>query len=133
IKTQTKDIWDEGELNEGSEFNDLDDPRPEPKYEMIFKQSVTPEDMFLQMGNKTTSTASCENLIVKIYLPGSKISEVNLDVKELFLDCRTPKYKLGLFLPHSNDPKVAKAQWNPKDELLTVTLKLIRDYDDFNF
>lgn len=32
IKKQTKDIWDEEELAQGTEFNDEDDPRPEPKY-----------------------------------------------------------------------------------------------------
>jgi len=36
------------------------------RYEILYKQSVTTEDMFLQMGNKTPSTASCEDMVVSI-------------------------------------------------------------------
>ena len=30
----------------------------------MFKQAVTSEDMFLQMGNKTPGSASCEDMVV---------------------------------------------------------------------
>lgn len=38
-----------------------------PRYEMIFKQAVTSEEMYLQMGNKNPSTASCEDMVVGWY------------------------------------------------------------------
>ena len=31
---------------------------------MIYKQAITSEDIFLQLGNKTNASASCENLVV---------------------------------------------------------------------
>jgi hypothetical protein len=34
------------------------------RYDIVFKQAVSSEDMFLQMGNKTPSTASCEDMVV---------------------------------------------------------------------
>ena len=35
------------------------------RYELSYKQAVTAEDLYLQLGNKTTATASCENMIVQ--------------------------------------------------------------------
>ena len=34
------------------------------RYEMVFKQAVTTEDMYLQMTGRNPSTASCEDLVV---------------------------------------------------------------------
>lgn len=132
-KKKTKDIWDDDEVVEGSEYDTLYDPRPQPEYDIIYKQAVTSEDMFLQMGNKNNATASCEDMVVKIELPGTKGSDIELDVKSKFLDCRTPKSKLGLHLPHPVDHKAGKAQWDADKQVLTVTLRMVRDYDDFNF
>ena len=89
------------------------------RYDIVYKQAVTSEDMFLGMSNKTPATASCENMTVsalyisyltlnvevclcthsrgsslfqvKITLPDTKFADVKLDVKDKFLDCRTPK------------------------------------------
>lgn len=33
-------------------------------YEMVYKQAVSTEDVFLGMGNKSPTTASCEDIIV---------------------------------------------------------------------
>lgn len=91
-KQSTKDIWDVNEVEEGEEFDTSDDPRIQPDYEITYKQKVTTEDIFLQMGNKTPSTASCEDMVVKIILPGvQKISEIDVNLFDKFLDCRTSK------------------------------------------
>ena len=34
------------------------------RYELVFKQAVTTEDVFLGMGLKNPATASCEDLVV---------------------------------------------------------------------
>ncbi|XP_005111086.1 dynein assembly factor 6, axonemal [Aplysia californica] len=130
---KSKDIWAEEEIAEGSEFDSVYDPRPQPDYDILYSQSVTSEDIFLQMGNKTPMTASCENMTVKIKLPATKMSDVELDVKSKFLDCRTPRYKLGLHLPHPVDPKSGNAKWDGKNDTLIVSLKMSREYDMFNF
>ena len=89
-KKVTKDIWDENEVEEGAEFDTSDDPRAQPDYEIIYKQKVTTEEMFLQMGNKTPATSSCEDMIAKIKLPGvQKLADIDLNLFEKFLDCRT--------------------------------------------
>ncbi|XP_064637972.1 dynein axonemal assembly factor 6-like [Lineus longissimus] len=128
-----KDIWDTEEVQEGAEFDDIHDPRPQPEYDIVYKQAVSSEDMFLQMGNKTPMTSSCEDMVVKIQLLDTKGSDIELDVKKTFLDCRTPKFKLGLHLPHPVDHKAGKAQWDNANHVLNVTLRIIRDYDMFNF
>ena len=89
---QTKDIWNTDEVEEGAEFDTVDDPRMQPDYDIIYKQKLTSEELFLQMGNKTNATSSCEDMVVKIHLPGvGKISEIDVNVVENFLDCRTSK------------------------------------------
>lgn len=59
-----KDIWNVEEVSEKQQY-EYNDPRPQPDYDMIFKQSVGTEDVFLGMGAKNPSTASCENMVVK--------------------------------------------------------------------
>jgi hypothetical protein len=62
----------------------------QPEYEIVYKQKVTSEDIYLQMGNKTPATASCEDMIVKIKLPGvSKLADIDVNLYDKFLDCRT--------------------------------------------
>lgn len=102
------------------------------RYEMVFKQAVSSEHMYLQMSGKNPSTASCEDLVIKIKLRDTEYSDVNLDVTDTFLDCRTPKYKLGLHLPNPVDSKNGKAQWDKSKQLLTVTVRLVREYDFVN-
>jgi len=61
------------------------------RYEMHYKQRITTEDVFLQMGNKNPSSASCEDLVINIQLPDTKLAEIILDITKSFLDCRCPK------------------------------------------
>lgn len=128
-QAESSDIWSEEEIPEGGQGDDELDPRPAPEYEMIFKQAVTSEDMYLQMSGRNPSSSSCEDLVIKIKLPDTEYSDVNLDVTDTFLDCRTPKYKLGVHLPHPVDSKNGKAQWDKSKNLLTVTVRLVREYD----
>ncbi|CAL8086079.1 unnamed protein product [Calicophoron daubneyi] len=134
-KEETKDpddIWDAEEIPEGTEFEDIHDPRPQPEYELFYKQDVSPEDIYLQMGMKNPTTASCQFLVARIKLPGCKYSDVKLDVKEKFLDLRTPKYKLGLYLPNPVDPQKSNASWLEEKEILEVTMKNRRELDFMN-
>lgn len=38
------------------------------RYDILYSQAVTSEDIFLQMGNKTPATSSCENMTVSVVL-----------------------------------------------------------------
>lgn len=128
----SKQIWITDEVQEDGQNYNYDDPRPQPEYDMIFKQSVGTEDIFLGMGTKNPTTACCENLVVKIKLPGTNIKNVELDVTDKFLDCRTPKWRLGLHLPNKVESKQSKAKWISDKEELHITLLLQREYDFVN-
>ncbi|KAA0189643.1 PIH1 domain-containing 3 [Fasciolopsis buskii] len=127
-----EDIWDVDEIPEGTQFEDVHDPRPQPEYELFYKQSVTTEDIYLQMGMKNPTTASCEFLVARIKLPETKSEDIKLDVKDKFLDLRTPKFKLGLYLPNPVDPDSSKANWSEDKEVLEVVMRNKREYDFLN-
>ncbi|XP_068605343.1 dynein axonemal assembly factor 6 [Brachionichthys hirsutus] len=105
-----KDIWSVEEVAGGAHYDDVADMRPQPEYEIIQQQSVGTEDLFLGLSGKNQSSMCCEALLVKIKLPETNATDVALDVKEDFLELRTPKYKLGLHLPHPVDVRRGKAQ-----------------------
>nr|XP_046263396.1 protein PIH1D3 isoform X1 [Scatophagus argus] len=132
VKKDSKDIWNEEEVPEGSQYDDLADPRPQPEYEIILKQSVGTEDLFLGLNRKDPSSMCCEAMLVKIKLPDIKATDVFLDIKEKFLDLRTPKYKLGLHLPHPIHSHGGKAQFFSEREELEVTLLMNRPMDFIN-
>lgn len=80
------------------------------RYELLFRQSVGAEDVFLGMGGKSPATASCPYQVVSSYLrqpsvkcglaftsfqvrislPATQLHEVELRVTDTFLDCSTP-------------------------------------------
>ncbi|KAF7254936.1 hypothetical protein EG68_08576 [Paragonimus skrjabini miyazakii] len=125
-------IWDAEEVPEDNEFEDIYDPRPQPEYELIYKQAVTTEDIYLPLGMKNPTTASCEFLVAKIKLPGCKKEDIKLDVKEKFLDLRVSQYKLGLHLPNPVDPDSSRAEWIEEKHTLEVTMRNHREFDFMN-
>ncbi|XP_032628101.1 dynein axonemal assembly factor 6 [Chelonoidis abingdonii] len=129
----SKDIWNTEEVPEGSEFDDIWDPREQPEYEILFKQQVGAEDIFLGMSRKNPSTACCEDMLIKIKLPDTKSSDITLDIQDKILDLRTPKKKLLLHLPHPVDSKSGKACFISEKETLEVTLRMKREFDFINF
>ncbi|XP_062371622.1 protein PIH1D3 [Sardina pilchardus] len=131
-KQNSKAIWDEEEVPEGAQFDDLTDLRPEPEYDIILKQSVGTEDLFLGMSRKDPSSMCCEGLLVRVKLPDTKASEVVLDVKEQFLDLRTPKYKLGLHLPQPVHQREGTARFISESAELEITLLMHRPMDRIN-
>ncbi|XP_056149404.1 protein PIH1D3 [Lampris incognitus] len=132
MKENSKNIWSEEEVAEGSQYDDLADPRPQPEYEIILKQNVGTEDLFLGLSRKDPSSMCCEAMLVKVKLPDTKATDLVLDIKEKFLDLRTPKYKLGLHLPHPVHSQEGKAQYYSEKEELQVTLLMNRPMDSVN-
>ncbi|XP_053130186.1 dynein axonemal assembly factor 6 isoform X2 [Hemicordylus capensis] len=59
----SKEIWRAEEVPEGSEADDTWDSREQPEYEILFKQHVGAEDIFLGMSRKDPSTACCEDML----------------------------------------------------------------------
>uniref|UniRef100_A0A8C1PY38 PIH1 domain containing 3 n=1 Tax=Cyprinus carpio TaxID=7962 RepID=A0A8C1PY38_CYPCA len=132
VKKNSKNIWDEDEVTEGAHFDDLTDPRPQPEYEIVLKQSVGTEDLFLGLSRKDPSSMCCDSMLVRVKLPDTKASDLVLDVRETFLDLRTPKYKLGLHLPHPVHKQEGNARFIVEREELEITLPMNRPMDCIN-
>lgn len=132
-KKDSKSIWDEEEIPASTLFEDDDDGRPQPEYDISYKQKVSSEDMFLGSTGKNPSSACCESLVIKINLPDTKMKDVELQVKEHVLDCRSDKYKLILPLPHPVDPDKGSAKFDSATHKLIITLSMKREYDFINF
>mmetsp|Transcript_47338 Transcript_47338/g.122445 ORF Transcript_47338/g.122445 Transcript_47338/m.122445 type:complete len:196 (-) Transcript_47338:44-631(-) len=130
---KAKSIWDEEEIKEPEVIveEDPDDDRPTPEYDIMYKQSVRPEDVFLGIDGKTPSSFDSEKMVVKIKLPNTKGSDLQLDVTRVHLLLKTPKYRLSLPLPHSVFDKEGDAKWISDKYVLEVTLPIDRseDYD----
>ncbi|XP_032052186.1 protein PIH1D3 [Aythya fuligula] len=134
VKSENKKtIWNTDEVPEGSEFGDIWDPREQPEYEILFKQQVGTEDVFFGMSRKDPSTACCEDMVIKIKLPETKVSDITLDIQDKVLDLRTPQKKLLLHLPCPVDSKNGKARFLSEEEILEVTLRMTREFDFINF
>ncbi|XP_018576801.1 protein PIH1D3 [Anoplophora glabripennis] len=104
-----------------------------PVWDVKYKQQVTAEDVFLQMGFKSPTTASCEDMIITIHLPEEKHQNIDLKIVKDRLTLISPRFYLDLPLPHPVDPKRGNAQWYKDQENLTVTLRMDRELDLVNF
>ncbi|XP_010610120.1 protein PIH1D3 [Fukomys damarensis] len=128
-----EDIWNPEEVPEGAEYDDVWDVREIAEYEIIFKQQVGTEDVYLGLTRKDPSTACCQELLVKIQLPDTNPSEILIDIQETVLDLRTPNKKLLLNLPQPVECNSAKALYIPENETLEVTMTMKRELDFINF
>lgn len=117
------------------EDEELLDTRKQPEYSITYKQAVTTEDLFLQMGLKTPATSSCEDMIIEIQLPDEtvKIDQMDLSVECDKIHLQTPVYRLKMPLPHKVDPKKGRAAFDTDMKVLKLTLKMNREYDFVNF
>ncbi|KAK9710892.1 PIH1 CS-like domain [Popillia japonica] len=109
------------------------DWRKTPQWDVTYRQQVTPSDVFLGMGGKTPGTASCENMVIGINLPGEKRQNVDLKITCERLELLSPRFRLNIPLPHPVDPQKGNAQFDTAEEKLVVTLVLRREFDYINF
>uniref|UniRef100_A0A1B6JS01 PIH1D1/2/3 CS-like domain-containing protein n=1 Tax=Homalodisca liturata TaxID=320908 RepID=A0A1B6JS01_9HEMI len=133
-KTDPKAIWEVDEVPVVAFCDDASyDPRQRPEFDIKYRQAVTSEDLFLQLGRKTPSTASCEVMVISLCLKGERKEDIDLHLTQQHLDLRSPLYRLSLPLPHPADPESSSAEWEPSLSVLTVSLALRRELDFTNF
>ncbi|XP_054284852.1 dynein axonemal assembly factor 6 [Macrosteles quadrilineatus] len=133
-KKDPQDIWDIEEVQVVPFCDDASyDPRPRPEFDIRYRQAVSSEDVFLQLGRKTPATASCEVMVIEMCLEGERKEDIDLQVTKHHLDLRSPMYRLSLPLPHPADPDHSTAEWQTTKSLLTVSVALTRDLDFVNF
>merc|ERR1711988_1886197 len=126
-------IWDEdsSEVPVSGLLDDSDDGRKRPEYEFIYKQLVSSEDVYLGMDpTREPSLASADCLLVRVQLPGTKLADIQLDVKRQYLSVQAPDFKLATHLPQPVDDEKGNAKWDSDKCTLSVTLPIIRDWDE---
>ena len=71
------EIWNDKDFIED---NIREDGRPKPKFEVLYRQCVKTEDVYLGLSEKDPSSNSCDQLLMKIYLPETNLKEIGLEV-----------------------------------------------------
>ena len=59
---------------------ELPDDRPQPKFEALQKQHLGTEDVFLGLSGRDGSSNHCDSIVVRVWLPGTKMSQVQVDI-----------------------------------------------------
>ncbi|EDW19490.1 dynein axonemal assembly factor 6 [Drosophila mojavensis] len=129
---RTLEEWQEAQEREDA---DILESRKCPEYTMTYRQAVGTEDVFLQMGQRTAASASCEDLVLEIALPGEQmaVDKMSLTLHEQELDLGTTLYRLKLPLPHPVDVDRCQAKFDRDLGRLRLTLRLRRELDYVNF
>jgi hypothetical protein len=104
----------------------MEDDRPKPKFEILYKQTVNTEDIYLGMSGKCNSSLSCDQLLIKIWLPNTQLKEIGLELKEQSLHLQTQNYLLNHILPYKIDKDNSDAKWDKDKGLLLLTVKIIK-------
>ena len=122
----SNEIWDADAVN--AVDDEPDDGRPQAEYEIVYKQSVSPEDMFLGVDPERHPGVSCSDaLLLKVLLPGTKLADIELDVRATFVRVQAPKLKLKAWLPEKVDATKGNAKWDGDKETLVVTLPIVHE------
>uniref|UniRef100_A0A182NEV5 PIH1_CS domain-containing protein n=1 Tax=Anopheles dirus TaxID=7168 RepID=A0A182NEV5_9DIPT len=131
---RTLEEWEAEQLHQE---RSLFDSRKRPEYRISYRQTVATEDIYLQMNGKTPSTASCEHMIVEVFLTGEPdtvgIHHIELSVKEQRVIVGSPQHYLELVLPHRINPDKGNAAWLADQKTLRLTLTMVRELDFVNF
>ncbi len=125
LQKNPKLIWTDEEIIDEYSFVDMNDDRPAPRYEFSYKQSVGTEDTFLGLGDKSPLTSDCTHLVIKIHFPNSTMKDLDLDVTKNRIRVFSRTHRLFTYLPVDVDDANGSAKFDPKREVLTVTLPII--------
>jgi dynein assembly factor 6, axonemal len=118
-------IWKEEDLHNLNAK--ISDDRPEPEYEILYKQRVAAEDVYLGLSDLDPSSRSCQDLLIKIKMPGTKATEITLDTEPTMLKLQAPNFALILPLPHTVKDKDGNAKWDAEKSMLTVSLPIVKE------
>lgn len=121
-----KAIWDADAVPEMEEADDEGETRPRPEFDIVLKQAVGTEDVYLGLSDVDVSTTHCNAMVVKVMLPGEKLANVDLDVTKQKIRVSANNFYLSTYLPYPVRHKDGKAKWIRDKEILQVTLPIIR-------
>ncbi|TMW60119.1 hypothetical protein Poli38472_000161 [Pythium oligandrum] len=123
----SKAIWLPEEVPSDDEDDDTFDTRRRPTFEILYKQSVMTEDVFLGLSDKDPSSAHCEAMVVRVDCPKHRLEDIELDVKKQKLLLHSSTLKLSLYLPYPVRYQDGQAQWDAVKQTLSIRLPIIRD------
>jgi len=129
-KASTNDddeIWGADEVPHAESFPERDatDSRPQPKYEFFYKQCVDSSDVYLGLADKSPGSSDCDTLVVKVFFPRHKLSDLDLDVKKNSLRVESDKFCLRIYLPQSVNSDEGAAKFDIDTGILSVTLPIL--------
>eukprot|EP00512_Aurantiochytrium_limacinum_P005635 CAMPEP_0171522438 /NCGR_PEP_ID=MMETSP0959-20130129/7752_1 /TAXON_ID=87120 /ORGANISM="Aurantiochytrium limacinum, Strain ATCCMYA-1381" /LENGTH=193 /DNA_ID=CAMNT_0012062579 /DNA_START=51 /DNA_END=632 /DNA_ORIENTATION=- len=121
------DIWTEGEVDTPhmAALKATDDGRPQPDYDIVFKQRVGSENVYFGMGDVDPSSNSCSEIVIKIKLPNQQMKDLDLDVQRQSLVLSSPDFRLATYLPYPVDHERGAAKWDSATHTLSVTLPIV--------
>lgn len=104
------------------------DTRTVPEYEILYKQKIGAEDVYLGMDfTRDSSLLSCEGLVVRTKLPlTASVRDIEVEVESQVIHVRTKEYKLRADLPETVVEKKGAAKWDPIKHELSVTVTILR-------
>jgi len=74
------------------------------------------------MSGKDVSSNSCDQLLIKIWLPDTNLKEIGVEVKEQSIHLQTPNYLLNHILPYKVNKDKSDAKWDKEKGLLLITV-----------
>jgi hypothetical protein len=83
--------------------------------------------VFLGLGDLDPSSTKCQELLIKISLPSTRMADISLDVEPRLLTLQAPKFALNLPLPHTVHSKDGNARFDSKISKLLVTLPIDKE------
>ena len=130
IAKKAKEIWTETEIpDEESGAFDPNDKRPEPRYEISYKQAVGTEDTYFGLSDTSPASFDCTHLVVKIHFPGSSMRDLDLDVTKRRIKATSKTLKLFTYLPMPVKKDEGAAKFDKAREVLTVTIPIDDEAD----
>ena len=108
---------------------DPNDKRPEPRYEISYKQAVGTEDTYFGLSDTSPASFDCTHLVVKIHFPGSSMRDLDLDVTKRRIKATSKTLKLFTYLPMPVKKDEGAAKFDKAREVLTVTIPIDDEAD----
>jgi dynein assembly factor 6, axonemal len=121
---QERDIWNDEDVMMQS--HEIKDDRKAPEFDVMYKQSLGTEDVYLGLSEKDPSSTSCEGITVKIKLPGCWMQDIQVDVKKQEVHIQSSRFVLHHILPYPVDSEKGKAKWDKEKETLILELITIK-------
>jgi hypothetical protein len=102
----------------------LKEARQQPEYDVLYKQTMSAEDVYLGVDlTRDGSSLSCDGIVARIKLPRvEKPDTIRLTVEPYFLILETDEYYLKASVPQKVVENKANAKWDSAKKTLTVTL-----------